>query len=575
MALTAASLCLLVGVHVAYIWSQTGDPMKFAENAAQAAEDERVREAAAQGVTDAIIRQRPDLVAVRPVILEGARAATNSTVFVTLVYLSLLDVHDVVVSREEVSISIGIGGLGTLVASATRETDADTAKLIPQEIEGELLLVTDNGFVIDLLAHPNLMRDLSWALPLASLVLFVLAIALASDRVRETRRVGIAASLVGLAFLLVMVFVRAQVLSSIDDPIERDAAAGILAPFLNAVPWWTLTFGGGGLLIAGWALLRERRGATESAPAADLAVTDAQAGDGAPGAEPVRGIFGRLQQRGAPAIVVGAGLVAALAVVITGAAFGGDAVPIEECNGARALCDRPLDAVVLATAHNAMAAADAGFLRPNQGIAIPEQLDAGIRGLQIDSYYGEPVERGVRTVFPPSDDARFQQAQDLARQTIESLQRVGVGEATGPVAPYLCHDACEAGATLMVESLTEIRQWLGGHPTDVLVFVIQDLVSPEDTQSVFEESGLLERAYVYVPGTPLPTLRQLLEARTPILVMAENEGLGPGTWYPNGYDTLLEETPFLFSEVSELASPASCEPNRGGTDKPLFLVNHW
>src|SRR6059058_4108612 len=37
----------------------------------------------------------------------------------------------------------------------------------------------------------------------------------------------------------------------------------------------------------------------------------------------------------------------------------------------------------------------------------------------------------------------------------------------------------------------------------------------------------------------------------------------------------MQETPFHFRTAAELAAAASCEPNRGGTARSLFLVNHW
>jgi hypothetical protein len=33
----------------------------------------------------------------------------------------------------------------------------------------------------------------------------------------------------------------------------------------------------------------------------------------------------------------------------------------------------------------------------------------------------------------------------------------------------------------------------------------------------------------------------------------------------------MEETPYEFASTKDF----NCQPNRGGTGKPLFLVNHW
>ena len=62
--------------------------------------------------------------------------------------------------------------------------------------------------------------------------------------------------------------------------------------------------------------------------------------------------------------------------------------PVLRCNGSARLCDVQLGAVAFATTHNSMASPADGFIPPNQGRPIVEQLQHGIRGLQIDAYAG-------------------------------------------------------------------------------------------------------------------------------------------------------------------------------------------
>ena len=614
LALVLGTLCLLLGIGVAYAWSIFGDGPTVADKAAAAAEDERVQEAVAVAVTDAILDEKPELVAVRPAILEASRVASGSKAFIALVFASTLQVHELIVDQGELRLAIDLSGMGTLVATVSRDASVDPGRVarvgalvdelgqererlreaeasgsiqalreirellrellselneavsdpslaeeIPQQLEFGAVLVTENGLVIDLIANQRLMTALSWGLPLGGLLLLGLSVWLSDRRPRAVRRAGIAIALSGLGFLLAVVLLRAQVLSAISDELRRNATAGVLEPFLNGVKWWGIVIAGGGALLAYWS---HRQVETEVTPAAQTP-------------EGELGRLGVFRRHGLVGLFVAGGLVLALGLIVTRAVGGGGSIPIEECNGSGALCDRPLDTIAFPTSHNAMGAADAAFFRPSQRIDIVPQLDAGIRGLQLDSYYGEPTDGAVRTVFLGPDTEFLQEAQDRALAAVASAQDVLVGDATGPPVPHLCHDACELGATLMVDALRQIRQWLDGHPTEVLILVFQDYVSPDDTQEVFAASGLLDLTYVYEPGAAPPTPRELLEAGTPVLVMAENQGLGPATWYPNAYDTLLEETPFLFSEVSELESPTSCEPNRGGTGKPLFLLNHW
>ena len=46
-------------------------------------------------------------------------------------------------------------------------------------------------------------------------------------------------------------------------------------------------------------------------------------------------------------------------------------------------------------------------------------------------------------------------------------------------------------------------------------------------------------------------------------------------WILPAYHGYLEETPYKFT-LKQIADPkVSCRPNRGGTDKPFFLLNNW
>jgi len=99
--------------------------------------------------------------------------------------------------------------------------------------------------------------------------------------------------------------------------------------------------------------------------------------------------------------------------------------------------------------------------------------------------------------------------------------------------------------------------------------IIQDEITAEDTEVAFTNTGLVSKTFTPKPGQTLPTLGELIEADTRLIVMAENES-PPPDWYPNAWD-LTEETPYTFVFKEDF----SCDPNRGGTGKPFFLLNHW
>jgi hypothetical protein len=231
------------------------------------------------------------------------------------------------------------------------------------------------------------------------------------------------------------------------------------------------------------------------------------------------------------------------------------------CNGHAELCDRPVNEVAYATTHNAMSIANYGWIWPSHDGTVLTQLNAGVRGFLIDSHYFDDqawIESQL-DALPP----------DLQTSVRDILDLIDLGKEDGN---YLCHMMCGLGATELEDTLIEIRFFLEGHPNEVIVMVFEDLVTPADTEGAFIETGLDELVYTHIPGEPWPTLREMIEADKRVLVMAENEG-SPPDWYLNAWD-YTEETPYHFSELADF-DETSCQPNRGDTGKPFFLLNHW
>jgi len=244
------------------------------------------------------------------------------------------------------------------------------------------------------------------------------------------------------------------------------------------------------------------------------------------------------------------------------------------CNGSAALCTRSLGDVAFATAHNAMASTADGFVPPNQGRTIAQQLRDGIRGFQIDVYPGSRRDGRVYTDLEGSLDTR---AVDLPARYLTIATRLhrslGAPPAGTPTDVYLCHTFCELGATKFVDVSHDLRAFLDRHPHDVLVAVIEDYVSPERIRDVLRAADL-ERELLPVPvDAPLPTLGDMIRDDHRLLVMLEN-GDG-GSTMPNAFAGLVQETPFTFLQASALRGSPSCVPNRGGTTGPIFQFNHW
>lgn len=216
-----------------------------------------------------------------------------------------------------------------------------------------------------------------------------------------------------------------------------------------------------------------------------------------------------------------------LLLACTGQPLDDTATPaVRVCNGHAELCDRPLPEVTLPGTHNSMSNADDGWLPPNQQHGLTRQLQDGVRALMLDTYLWE-------------------------------------GE------PTLCHGSCELGAQPLDEGLTELQAFLDDSPGEVLVVIFEDYLSAEDTVAVVEAVGLAERAIVPPADGVWPTLQELIDTDQRVLLTAQGGG-GAADWYVGAWEHFFD-TPYDFEAVADF----SCELNRGSSDNPFFLVNHW
>jgi hypothetical protein len=277
-----------------------------------------------------------------------------------------------------------------------------------------------------------------------------------------------------------------------------------------------------------------------------------------------------------------AGLVGLLALVLIGGAvvlmrspavMPGTSAITGACNGDPTLCDRRLNQVALAGAHNSMSAAEFdGWMFPNQELGSVSLLDRGIRALLFDVHHGTPIGDRVRTDIDDEEVSRAKFEKVIGKEAVDAAMRIRdrlTGQPSGPSGAYLCHGFCELGAVPLPTMLEGVHDFLVRNPGEVLVFVIEDYVTPAVVEAALRESGLQRFVYRGPVTPPLPTLREMIDADQRLVVFGENQ-TGGVDWYHPAFET-IQETPYTFHTPEEF----SCRPNRGGPEAPIFLINHW
>lgn len=198
------------------------------------------------------------------------------------------------------------------------------------------------------------------------------------------------------------------------------------------------------------------------------------------------------------------------------------------CNGFSGLCDQTLDMVAFTGTHNAMSNAEDGWLAPNQGWNITHQLEAGVRALNLDTY--------------DIDDTVM-----------------------------LCHGYCELGQRPLIDALLDLRSFIDAQPNSVIIITFQDAADASQTLDVFEEAGIKEWMHNQAIDAPWPTLQELIDAGTPLVVFAAQYGGNETPGYHAQWDYWID-TPYQAQSTADF----SCEADRGNIETASLLnVNHF
>ncbi len=629
--LVATAVLLVATALAAYTWRALFDTDQFANRATAALQDDDVRRLVADRVTDdLLLRAQPDLLAARPIITSAVGGIVGGDAFAALFRRAAINAHSAVFQRDRDTFALALVDVGVIVTEALRQFQPELAAQLEADRPAGVLDLDLGSFTGDLARLAEQIRAIAWLLAALTLACAAGAVALSADRRRAVANLGVAVSAAGVAIVLVTVVAKAIVLAAVNH--GDDAAAGAVwdafAADLRTAGW--LIAGAGAVvaaaavslirpieveepLRAAWRVVtsepertwaRLLRGAALAAVGVFVIVEPSQAlliavtlvgiyvlykgleallrALGPPPEYAVRRPALRLRWLAVPAAA--AALIAAATAAYAGTGALDEPPPdVDRCNGHVALCDRRLDEVVLPATHNSMSVPLPGWFAALQERPIGAQLEDGIRGLLFDTHYADRLPNGRTRTFFTSDGTLGQAVEQdaVSPESIAAAQRLRgrLGfRGSGVRGMYLCHTFCELGSTPLGEVLDDMRDFLVTHPGEVVVVINQDYVTPADFTGAVEDAGLADYTFTPPSTGPWPTLRDLIDRGERLLLLAENHA-GAQPWYQPAFARITEDTPFTFTRPEQLLDPdrlaASCRPNRGPPDAPLFLINHW
>jgi hypothetical protein len=629
------SVLLALGLLAGVVNHEVLDGPRFARHMDAVRRDPAAARQIGSAITDRVIAVDPDFVAVRPLLDAAATSLVSSSAFGPIFRASVRDVHATLTGRGSRQVALRLADVGAVLAGLLPTISPGAAARVPPDLDVTLSRVGAASFAARSIRVAHLAVILSWLLPLLALLAFAGAWWLAPDSGhRRSGRIarGVAWSGVGVGLVTLAGSVAIWTLGS--DGLRAVLARATWHQFSGAL-WWTaaITVGVGvlgilavsgrhpefdvgqqarraaalvarrpssrplgllrGLALAVVGLLLALRpapllevlavvaglvlliaGVGEIGAVVSSARTVAE--DGPASDRPTR------RRRCLIPLTVGV----AVAVLVGLVAF--EAQPADEqvpsaageplgCDGFVALCDRPYNQVAFPATHNSMSAADEpGWFIPEQPDGLLGQLNAGIRVLLIDSWYGQSTTRPrLVATAPGSHPAALAEAQrEYGAAAVDSFLRLHnaiAPTAIGPVRPYLCHSLCEIGSTEWEPVMSRVTAWLGAHPREVVTFFIQDQVTPADTAMVFQRAGLLPFVYQPRADGSWPTLGQMIDSGHRVVVLMENhDGGTTHPWMMPGFHW-VQDTPF----GSNTAADLSCAHNRGSPSSPILLINYW
>ncbi len=632
----ALALCALAAVLLAFgtlagiTNRQVVDGARFASHADQIRQDDAVSRQVGIAMTGAIIKADADLTAVRPLIEAASISIVRSDAFSPVLRASIRQLHDAFTEPGSGTVVLRLADVGAVLAGVITRVAPGSSATVPANLDVTLARIGDQSAARSTIAAARWVTFASWLLPVLALAALVGAGWLLGWRKSALRQIGHAVVAAG-GLIVILAGVLAVVAASADTgSLPGALRAAVLHTVLTFLWWPAAVLLGTGVVLAVLAVLdgdpaatfdwrdwlaahpasqrtRALRAATllgvggfsvvwpslavqALAVVAGMAVLVIGVGEATRVATEV--VKGRREEHDAPRHVWATRVLVALPMVVVATLVLSLAVPSSRalpvgpaeagavgdtrCNGFVGLCDRAYNDVAYPASHNSMSAADEpGWYLAEQPTGLVGQLNAGIRVLLIDSWYGQRTSTGGVTNAAKDKARGLAQAKtDFGSGAVDSALRLRsafAGTPVGSVEPYLCHGVCDIGATKWEPEMAKVHDWLVAHPREIVTFFIEDSVSAADTAGVFDQAGLLPYVATHKVGDPWPTLGQMIDTGKRVVVLMQREGGGATyPWLLQGWDQ-AQDTNYDAKTPAQL----SCARNRGTDKSQLLLINNW
>jgi hypothetical protein len=229
------------------------NPAAFAERAALSLGDPRVAGFVAERIADQAIARKPDLVAVRPIVVTAARTVVASEPFRIVFRGAAQRAHELAFSRQAQSVVMSLPDFAVLLNGAVSRMDPSLAKRLPSPLGAQLGQDVEHAMgagTLRLLQATSRLRRFTRLALLAGLAGIAGSVLVLRDRRRALLTAGIALAAAAIILFALPAVLGPLVSARIADPDLRAAARGVWDAFTGRLEIWALVLAGMGLVLA-------------------------------------------------------------------------------------------------------------------------------------------------------------------------------------------------------------------------------------------------------------------------------------------------------------------------------------
>lgn len=244
------TVALLVGLLAGVADRQLLNTSRFVDHADGVRQDPAVARYLAVELTDRIIHQQPDLVAVRPLLEAALQTTITSPAFRPVFRAAVAPLHQAWTGSAPSTVVLQVADVGAVLVAVSRTFLPDAAQHVPTGVEVRLARFGSGSAGRHVISGLRTVRVLSWSCPLLSLLCFGGVVALSRGRRRRALG-GVGATVAGagvavaLATVVVGLVVSRTTPATLHGALVAASWRELAAPLRNAA----LVVAGAGYLL--------------------------------------------------------------------------------------------------------------------------------------------------------------------------------------------------------------------------------------------------------------------------------------------------------------------------------------